>query len=115
MTPIPLSRPPVDDEIKQAVLAAIDSRQYVLGPQCRHLEAELAAATGDQEFHDAGRRALAAFAEAQEKPGLAAADWALAQRALLDPESPAPPDWRASALKGPETPRVIRFGGKRRR
>jgi len=42
---IPLSRPPVDDEIKQAVLAAIDARQYVLGPQCRELEAELARAT----------------------------------------------------------------------
>ena len=40
---IPLSRPPVDDEIKQAVLAAIDSRQYILGPQCRSFEAELAA------------------------------------------------------------------------
>ena len=46
MTQVPLSRPPVDDEIKQAVLAAIESRQYVLGPQCRQLEAELAAATG---------------------------------------------------------------------
>jgi dTDP-4-amino-4,6-dideoxygalactose transaminase len=46
MTRVPLSRPPVDDEIKQAVLAAIDSRQYVLGPQCRQLETELAAATG---------------------------------------------------------------------
>jgi dTDP-4-amino-4,6-dideoxygalactose transaminase len=46
MTLVPLSRPPVDDEIKHAVLAAIDSRQYVLGPQCRQLEAELAAATG---------------------------------------------------------------------
>src|SRR4030095_15241609 len=46
MTRVPLSRPPVDDEIKQAVLAAIESRQYVLGPQCRQLEAELAAATG---------------------------------------------------------------------
>ena len=43
---IPLSRPPVDDEIKQAVLAAIESRQYVLGPQCRALESELARATG---------------------------------------------------------------------
>jgi dTDP-4-amino-4,6-dideoxygalactose transaminase len=41
-TPIPLSRPPIDDEIKEAVLAAIDSRQYILGPQCRELEAELA-------------------------------------------------------------------------
>jgi dTDP-4-amino-4,6-dideoxygalactose transaminase len=39
---IPLSRPPVDDEIKQAVLAAIDSRQYILGPQCREFESELA-------------------------------------------------------------------------
>ncbi|MBI2160605.1 MAG: DegT/DnrJ/EryC1/StrS family aminotransferase [Candidatus Rokubacteria bacterium] len=42
MTPIPLSRPPIDDELKQAVLAAIDSRRYVLGPQCRALETELA-------------------------------------------------------------------------
>jgi dTDP-4-amino-4,6-dideoxygalactose transaminase len=42
VTPIPLSRPPVDDEIKQAVLAAIDSRQYILGPECQALEAELA-------------------------------------------------------------------------
>lgn len=37
---IPLSRPPVDDEIKEAVLAAIDSRQYILGPQCREFETE---------------------------------------------------------------------------
>lgn len=46
MTGIPLSRPPVDDEIKQAVLAAIDSRQYILGPECRALERELAAFAG---------------------------------------------------------------------
>jgi dTDP-4-amino-4,6-dideoxygalactose transaminase len=46
VTSIPLSRPPVDDEIKQAVLAAIDSRQYILGPQCRAFEAELAAYVG---------------------------------------------------------------------
>ncbi|MBI4610140.1 MAG: DegT/DnrJ/EryC1/StrS family aminotransferase [Candidatus Rokubacteria bacterium] len=39
---IPLSRPPVDAEIKEAVLAAIDSRQYILGPHCREFEAELA-------------------------------------------------------------------------
>jgi dTDP-4-amino-4,6-dideoxygalactose transaminase len=43
---IPLSRPPVDDEMKQAVLAAIDGRQYILGPQCKAFEAELAAYTG---------------------------------------------------------------------
>jgi dTDP-4-amino-4,6-dideoxygalactose transaminase len=41
--PIPLSRPPVDDEIKAAVLAAIDTRQYILGPECRAFEAEFAA------------------------------------------------------------------------
>jgi dTDP-3-amino-3,4,6-trideoxy-alpha-D-glucose transaminase len=46
VTSIPLSRPPVDDEIKQAVVAAIDSRQYILGPQCREFEAELAAYVG---------------------------------------------------------------------
>jgi dTDP-4-amino-4,6-dideoxygalactose transaminase len=36
----------VDDEIKKAVLAAIDARQYVLGPQCREFEAELARYVG---------------------------------------------------------------------
>jgi dTDP-3-amino-3,4,6-trideoxy-alpha-D-glucose transaminase len=46
VTSIPLSRPPVDDEIKQAVLAAMDSRQYILGPQCREFEVELAAYVG---------------------------------------------------------------------
>ena len=46
MSSIPLSRPPVDDEIKQAVLQAIDSRQYILGPQSREFEAELARYVG---------------------------------------------------------------------
>jgi len=48
VTAVPLSRPPVDDEIKEAVLAAIDSRQYILGPQCRAFEAELAQYVGVQ-------------------------------------------------------------------
>lgn len=43
---IPLSRPPVDDEIKQAVLTAVESRQYILGPQSRAFEEELAAYVG---------------------------------------------------------------------
>ncbi|MBI4635551.1 MAG: DegT/DnrJ/EryC1/StrS family aminotransferase [Candidatus Rokubacteria bacterium] len=46
MSPIPLSRIPVDDEIKRAVLAAIDSRHYILGPECRAFEAELAGYVG---------------------------------------------------------------------
>jgi dTDP-4-amino-4,6-dideoxygalactose transaminase len=46
VTAIPLSRPPVDDEIKQAVVAAIDSRQYILGPQCKAFESELAGYVG---------------------------------------------------------------------
>jgi dTDP-4-amino-4,6-dideoxygalactose transaminase len=46
VTRIPLSRPPVDDDIKQAVLAAIDSRQYILGPECQSFEAELARYVG---------------------------------------------------------------------
>ncbi len=40
--PIPLSRPPKDGEIKQAALAAIDSGQYILGPECREFESEFA-------------------------------------------------------------------------
>ncbi len=43
---IPLSRPPLDDEIKQAVLAAMDSRQYILGPECRAFEKGFAAYIG---------------------------------------------------------------------
>ena len=46
MSAIPLSRPPVDDEVKQAVLSAIDSRQYILGPECKAFEAELARYVG---------------------------------------------------------------------
>jgi dTDP-4-amino-4,6-dideoxygalactose transaminase len=46
VSPIPLSRPPVDDELKQAVLGAIDSRQYILGPECKAFEAELARYVG---------------------------------------------------------------------
>ena len=44
--PVPLSRPPVDDEIKAAVLAAIDSRRYILGPESRAFEQEFARYTG---------------------------------------------------------------------
>jgi len=36
----------VDDQIKEAVLAVIDSRQYILGPQCRAFEEEFAAYIG---------------------------------------------------------------------
>jgi dTDP-4-amino-4,6-dideoxygalactose transaminase len=46
--PVPLSRPPVDDEIKAAVLAAIDSRQYILGPESRAFEEEFARYIGSK-------------------------------------------------------------------
>ncbi|HYB43423.1 MAG TPA: DegT/DnrJ/EryC1/StrS family aminotransferase [Candidatus Methylomirabilis sp.] len=45
---VPLSRPPVDDEIKAAVLAAVDSRQYILGPECRAFEEEFARYLGSR-------------------------------------------------------------------
>jgi len=44
--PIPLSRPPVDDEIKAAVLKAVESGQYILGPECKAFEKEFAAYNG---------------------------------------------------------------------
>jgi dTDP-4-amino-4,6-dideoxygalactose transaminase len=46
VTAIPLSRLPVDDEIKRAVTAVLDSRKYILGPECRAFEAELAQHVG---------------------------------------------------------------------
>jgi dTDP-4-amino-4,6-dideoxygalactose transaminase len=46
--PVPLSRPPVDDEIKAAVLAAIDSRQYILGPESKAFEQEFARYIGSK-------------------------------------------------------------------
>lgn len=77
--------------------------------------AELSAATGDAGFHEAGRRALAAFEKqlAKQKSGFLAADWALAQRALLAPEVPEPPAWRAAAVEPPAQPRVIIFKPRR--
>ena len=44
--PIPLSRPPVDEEVKKAVLAAVESGQYILGPECKAFEKEFAAYNG---------------------------------------------------------------------
>ena len=43
---VPLSRPYVDQEIRDAVLKALDSEQYILGPECKALEAEFAAYLG---------------------------------------------------------------------
>lgn len=43
---IPLSRVEIDQEIRERASAAIDSGQYVLGPECRAFEAELAAYFG---------------------------------------------------------------------
>src|SRR6266568_4306191 len=43
---IPLSRPPVDDEVKAAVIAAVESGQYILGPECKAFEREFAAYNG---------------------------------------------------------------------
>src|SRR6266568_2940487 len=46
---IPLSRPPVDDEVKAAVIAAVESGQYILGPECKAFEREFAAYNGAKQ------------------------------------------------------------------
>jgi len=43
---IPLSRPPINDEIKAAVITAVESGQYILGPECKAFEKEFAAYNG---------------------------------------------------------------------
>ena len=44
--PIPLSRVELDDEIRERVMAAVDSGRYILGPECQAFEQELAAYFG---------------------------------------------------------------------
>ena len=46
--PITLSRIELDAEIRARVAAAVDSGQYVLGPECRAFEEELAAYFGGE-------------------------------------------------------------------
>jgi dTDP-4-amino-4,6-dideoxygalactose transaminase len=46
---IPLSRPQVDAELKEAVLSTLESGQYILGPQCRAFEAEFARYIGARQ------------------------------------------------------------------
>jgi len=43
---IPLSIPFVDDEVRQAVLKAVDSRRYILAGECEAFEGELAHSVG---------------------------------------------------------------------
>ena len=75
--------------------------------------AELAAATGDETYRVAARRAWEAFAKEQEKPDFAAADWALAFRAAIAPETTAPPTWQASAAERAGTPSNILYESNR--
>src|SRR5262245_37896367 len=48
MRTVPLSKVFISDEIKQKVLAVIDSEQYILGPNCEAFESELARYVGCQ-------------------------------------------------------------------
>ena len=45
MKKIPLSKVYLTDEIREAILRAVDSGQYILTQECEALEAELAAHT----------------------------------------------------------------------
>jgi dTDP-4-amino-4,6-dideoxygalactose transaminase len=46
MSKIPLSKCLVNDEIRAAAMRALESGQYILGPECKAFEQELAAHTG---------------------------------------------------------------------
>jgi uncharacterized protein YyaL (SSP411 family) len=57
--------------------------------------AELGAETGEERWKAAARRAIAGFAHGFEKAGFEAADWGLAQHALLVASLPPKPEWQA--------------------
>ncbi len=46
MRRVPLSKPFIDGEIRQAILDVLDSGRFILGPQCQQFERELARAAG---------------------------------------------------------------------
>ena len=46
MRRVPLSKPFINGEIRQAVLDVLDSGRFILGPQCQEFERELAHSTG---------------------------------------------------------------------
>jgi uncharacterized protein YyaL (SSP411 family) len=71
--------------------------------------AELGAATGETNWLEAARRAIAAFDKGLDKSGLDAGDWALALQALLSPESPTRPVWQTAVVERASQPPVMRF------
>ncbi len=46
---VPLAKPFIDQETKDAVIRALESGQYILGPECKALEAEMAAFIGTKQ------------------------------------------------------------------
>jgi uncharacterized protein YyaL (SSP411 family) len=96
------ARPRKDGTIRRADREADENARAAL-----FLE-ELTNASGDRRYHDAARRARVAFAKELEEAGTGAADWALALRAALTPETPAAPVWQTAA-EPPATPQVIIF------
>jgi uncharacterized protein YyaL (SSP411 family) len=80
-----------------------------------HFLCELTTLTGDAKYRDAARRAWRALGEKLDEQGLAAAGWALAVRAAIEPRLPQTPPWPQTAEnKAPERPRVVRFRLPRR-
>jgi uncharacterized protein YyaL (SSP411 family) len=71
--------------------------------------AELASVTGDSRYRDAARRAERRFEKSLGRAGFAAADWALALRAVRAPDLPPRPKWK-EVEKKPDPPRVFRPG-----
>jgi dTDP-4-amino-4,6-dideoxygalactose transaminase len=67
---IPLSRPHVDEEVKAAVLAALESRRYILGEECRAFETDFAAFIGTEHavLTASGTAALALAMRALDLP-----------------------------------------------
>jgi dTDP-4-amino-4,6-dideoxygalactose transaminase len=55
--------PPVDDETKTAVLAALHSCQYILGPECRALEQEFTSYIDSSHAVRTSRRTAALSAD----------------------------------------------------
>lgn len=102
------ARPGKEGKIKRS------GREFDQNARAARFLAELAAVTGEPKYREAARAAARSFEKDFEKAdAAAAAEWALALRALSTPDLPARPVWKEPAVKQPAPVRT-RFKATRR-
>lgn len=100
-----------NEYVAEAGKAKGGSRPFEENAVAARFLAELGAATGEESYTSASRRAWAAFEKQFEKPQFESAEWALAIRATWARPAMALAEWRPEEKDA--TPRVTSFGRRK--